>query len=224
MLSTSFSQAMSIGGALPLGRTISVGGSLVSGASISVGLNTGNNVCIAGQVIINANSDGSSWSTSAPVSVRCNSVNVALSPIPSYTNLSSTFGGGAVGEAPFNFHATDCTPAHNASVAIGTFPSPVILRHYGPVLEVGSGAPVIVYARPTGTGTWTDHTSDFKFALSKRDVDITQKVTAILGFFPGYDYRIVPITDLNNSNALRCLDVLNKPAVRSYEYRFNITQ
>ncbi|MGE3107872.1 MAG: hypothetical protein AB7G11_17545 [Phycisphaerales bacterium] len=70
-------------------------------------------------------------------------------------------GGGAVGEAPFNFRAVDCVPAHNSSTAIGSFPTSVTIRRYGPVYWSGTGSPVTIYARTTGTLPYTDYTNDF---------------------------------------------------------------
>ncbi len=198
---------------------ISVGGSIASGAAIDIGSSSAN-PCVDGQIIVNANNNNSFWSTSSSATL----CGVSLSNIPWYTNLPSTFGGGSIGEAPFNYHALNCSPPHNAAVPFSNFPATVVVRHYGPVFSLGNGC-MRHYARPTGTLTWTEYTADFTYTVTsnnnRRNVEI--KKFSGIGWTAGYDYRIVPVTDLNDCNAPRCLDVVNKPAVRNYEYLFSIT-
>lgn len=220
-LTSDLERGIYVGQRFDTNSVISVGGSILSGAVIDIG-SLGGVSCFAGQVIVNANNNSSFWSTGSSATL----CGVSLSGIPWYTNLPSTFGGGAIGEAPFNFHAANCTPAHNSATAVSAFPAAVVVRHYGPVFTLDD-APLRVFARVTGTLTWIEHTSDFEYTVSTnnnhRDVSITKKPSGTFGWTAGYDYRILPVTNLNDSHALRCLDVLNKPTVRSYEYLFNIT-
>lgn len=218
-MSGSLTDDIVVYGPMSATSTISIGESVTSGTDISIGaLGAGNPT--AGQIIVNANNDNSFWSTGSTASLS----GVTLSGIPWYTNLPSTFGGGAIGEAPFNFHATNCTPPHNSTTPQGTFPTSAVIRHYGPVFSVGN-TPVQVFARPTGTLTWIDRTNDFSYSIStsnnRRDLSISKKAGGI-GWAAGHDSRVIPVTNLADTNALRCLDVEDKPAVRNYEYLFQV--
>jgi len=108
-----------------------------------------------------------------------------------------------------------------------TFEAPVIIRHYGPVFTLG-GAPLQVCARPLGAFPWRHYSSAFSYTVSSTEsrckVSIEKKPAGSLGWRAGYEYRITPVTDINNANALRCLDVTGKPAVRAYEHRFTISR
>jgi hypothetical protein len=84
---------------------------------------------------------------------------------PYYKALSHTFGGGAVGLAPFNFHQftgpmpadpadLDCNPFHTQTIFVGNCEGDlptlreVVIDHYGPVFASGTGDHYRVEFRP----------------------------------------------------------------------------
>ncbi|HWQ28595.1 MAG TPA: hypothetical protein VNN12_06185 [Dehalococcoidia bacterium] len=123
---------ITITGAFPAGRTMRIEADLKTEAPITIGSSSG----LGGQIIINAVNETWPWDGTVTVG------STTLSPQPYYDELSSALGGGAVGLAPFNFHAPDCVPEHD-----GTMSPPddeAIDRHYGPVFIQGTDMPVIV--------------------------------------------------------------------------------
>jgi hypothetical protein len=89
----------------PMAGTISIGGSLKG--AIQVPASTG----LSGQIIINANN-------SSPAGTWTNDVKVGTFAVPhgTYSTLSSSLGGGAVGLVPFRLYANDCAPKHNTLI------------------------------------------------------------------------------------------------------------
>ncbi|MBC7772216.1 MAG: hypothetical protein H7210_06965 [Pyrinomonadaceae bacterium] len=221
-LESDLERGIYVGGQFHAASLISIGGSILPGTFIDIG-SIGGNPCFQGQIIVNANNNGSSWSAASSAAFCGESPSV----LPWYDNIPSTFGGGAIGQVPYNFHAASCTPPHHSATAGSVFPAVVVVRHYGPVFTQGD-APLQVYARQSGTLAWTEYTADYTYAVStnnnRRNISISRKATG-LGWVAGHDYRVVPVTSLadRNHNTLRCLDATSKPAVRSYEYTFNIT-
>jgi hypothetical protein len=119
-----------------------------------------------GQIIINANGNGGSghWSTNAAgiISFADGVASDQFDPRPFYEQNASVVGAGAVGEAPFGVHQTDCLPPHspdgdcNLSFVTRAWPSSpygggtretIIIRHYGPLKDADGDpetAPVII--------------------------------------------------------------------------------
>lgn len=196
--------------------TTRIGGGIGADAPITLPANG-----LRGQIVVNANNQGAAWLSNITVG------GVALSPIPDYAQTSAQLGGGAVGYAPYTLHATDCNPAHGASITLNQLPKPVRVRHYGPVTSGGGGSPVTVETRILpGSGPWTDITADFKITLhpanNLRDIAVEQNPSALIGFQAGREYRIRPVA-IGAQWDLRCLLVTNSPLVMPYQYVFAIT-
>lgn len=133
---------------------------------------------------------------------------------PYYQRLSSTIGGGWIGLAPFNFHAKESSPQHNAVVTepVGT----ITLTHYGPVEAHGSGEAIAVEVRPLEAINcdWLDITDDFTIYYPITSPYRTLTLVRDSGA-PAYDYheyRIRPIT-----GKLVCGDVTGNPDVGYHE-------
>lgn len=172
---------------------------------------------LEGQVIINAANGLGAWNGSVTVN------GTTLSPKANYTQTSASIGGGAVGLAPFNFHATNCVPADNATVT--SEPGTVTLSHYGPVEKNGqtSVAEIKIIRHPlihfcaqcdetvTGHFTW-------EYAANGRDIVITPSQG--YAFEDGYEYHITPV--ITGETVLRCQGVSGNPVVQSYDYNFKV--
>jgi len=98
-------------------KTIKIGGSLGSGAELAFGTDDyqSGGVGLAGQVIIDANDDSSSWDGEVRI-LRDVPGNDTVLTGPGYSQRSIVLGGGAVGEGPYGLHGTDCTPVDSASI------------------------------------------------------------------------------------------------------------
>ncbi len=133
-------QFVTVAGNYPATRTFRVGGGWAAGQTLTV------SGPLAGQVMLNANDLGSTWTGAASAN------SVSLTPVPKYAALSSALGGGAVGEVPFNLHKEDSLPANGSGAC--SYPSrnwvncgsgstdirdTLVLRHYGPIVVQNSG-------------------------------------------------------------------------------------
>ncbi len=205
-----------INGVLAPDKTIQIHESLTPNAPITITNATG----LQGQIIINANGADGVWSGNVTVG------STHLSPVPSYTNLPASLGGGAVGLAGFNFHAQACSPVHLS--AVWPPPASVIVDHYGPVIENVSGPPPVfkIEHRPIGSGTenWTDQTAQFSMMVESvfpfRHVTVTP--TTGNSFLASKEYRIQPQFESGTSGmtALRCRYPGPFVGVVVYDYRF----
>ncbi len=171
---------------------------------------------LRGQIIINAADDGGQWNGTITVD------DMTLSA-PNYTQTSAQIGGGAVGLAPFNFHATNCVPADNATVTSET--ESVTLSHYGPVEKYGQTTvaelkivrhPLVHFCAEcdetvTGHFTW-------QYAANGRDIVITPGQG--YAFEDGYEYYITPV--ITGETVLRCQGVAGSPVVQSYDYNLKV--
>jgi len=171
---------------------------------------------LQGQIILNAADDGGEWNGTITVD------EMTLSG-PNYTQTSAEIGGGAVGLAPFNFHATNCVPADNATVTAE--PESVTLSHYGPVEKYGQTSvselkiirhPIVHFCAEcdetvTGHFTW-------EYAANGRDIVITPSQG--YAFEDGYEYHITPV--ITGETVLRCQGVAGNPVVQSYNYNFKV--
>ncbi len=190
--------------------TIYVNGSLEG--DITFDLDDG----LQGQIILNAGNDGGEWNGTITVD------DMTLSG-PNYTQTSAQIGGGAVGLAPFNFHATNCVPADNATVTAE--PGTVTLSHYGPVEKYGQTTvaelkivrhPLVHFCAEcdetvTGQFSW-------QYAANGRDIVITPGQG--YAFEDGYEYHITPV--ITGETVLRCQGVAGNPVVQSYDYNFKV--
>lgn len=171
---------------------------------------------LEGQVVINAANGSGDWV--GDVTIHSDTLSG-----PNYTQTSAEIGGGAVGLAPFNFHATNCIPADNTTVT--SEPSSVILSHYGPVEKYGSTSIAeltIIRHLTTSPCALCDETvtGDFTwgYAANGRDIVITPEEGE--AFEDGYDYHITPV--VSGDTVLRCSGVTGNPVVQSYNYNFTL--
>lgn len=152
---------ITIAGEFKAGRTINIGTNLWGPFSPQNGDNGGIRINAAGglkgQVIVNSRNDpATTFAFGAPIAVGTTTL---AAYVPHYPTLSSTLGGGAVGEVPFNLHKEDCLPANGSGacsypsrnwISCGSLTTDIrdtlVLRHYGPIVVENSGgnAPVKV--------------------------------------------------------------------------------
>ncbi len=216
---------LSVGG--DLAADISIGDSLLG--SIVVDEPAG----LKGQIIVNANDnpipEGQEYAIWAgPVTVG----SITLSPLlpnpdfhaPYYHTSSTTLGGGAVGLARFDFHATESNPPKGAKLTDP--PAYAELVFYGPVQLIDDDPaqiPVTVEragalvtlpwgcTSPCDPGCapledWVDVSSQYLFSASGRTVTVS-------GLFEhGFRYRVRSRTV--SGDRIACVGVDGSPAVR----------
>jgi len=150
-LSVTGNQSGSMTFAGPVIGTYAVGGSLIGSLSLPSG-------GLGGQVIINRNNAGGTWT--GPVMVG----GPPLTPQPAYGMSSMIYGGGAVSLAPFRLYNNDCMPNNYplapGAIMVGNFAgaAAVQLRMYGPVERADSAAatdalPALVIEQRQSDGT-----------------------------------------------------------------------
>jgi len=156
----------------------------------------------------------------------------ALSPIPDYSAVSSTLGGGAVGLAPFRLYREDCVPASPAngpspSIQLSStnhLPNPILLRMYGPVRKdttVTNGPPIYIERRvdfSNGQQIWLDVTSAFTYTISGRTISINSAQPLPAGVYVAWPMLA------NNTNfgysRLLCDQVAGNVPVTNFQYTF----
>jgi hypothetical protein len=133
-----------------------IGGNLLSTLSID------GDDYLEGQVIFNANNvEGHGWSSSSYIILGPVSESITLTPRPHYNQVSSSLGGGAVGNVPYNIHASECSPVNGDTACMeahteiwDTAPyerETIVLSHYGKVFDSlpSSGSiPLVVMRQP----------------------------------------------------------------------------
>jgi len=186
------------------------------------------------QVIINGwQVQGGWWSDPIKVGPDGDPDQLVLAS-PPYPETPSMIGGGSVGYAPFQLHASACDPPHMGVTApqsgapTGLRTSPVVVRHYGPVTWSPGEAPLTIERRMVGfADPWVDVTSDFTFEqMSPLEIGVVPAPGGV-GFEEGYEHRVRPMR--SGPGALRCADVLGSPLVVvndsshvGYEYLFTV--
>lgn len=192
------------GSGVPASSTVTIAGSLVSSGGIAGEIvvvdDSGDPTDgLAGQIIINAANNGGTFA--GVVTIDQAGTPFALSPVPYYVNGSSTIGGGAVGEVPFDWHPVDTQLVYSGSDVVR-----IDLEFYGPIEEEdGSDSiPLVVIDRSfqdlpfcgdpfgppvdpcTCTASYTNFTA-FSTSISGRTLQITPDG----GAFPaGSRYRV----------------------------------
>jgi hypothetical protein len=200
---------------------IDVTGDIASTISINEGLyDTVDAGSLSGQIIINA--AGSTYAWTGDVTAN----GVTLSPRGSYTQSAGTFGGGAVGRAPFALHDIDCDPVNGGTLDQTQIPTAIYLDHYGPVQFNGAlGKPIIFQYRtlplpypPPNPEVWTTIcTSCYTVAVNGSD-DRELIITPNTGVMThSREYRVRP-----EAGRLECAQVSGNPDVADYDYRFAI--
>ncbi len=220
---------INVGTSVNAGKMISIGGTgLEGGASIRIGSSLQGTIALPpggllGNILINANNDGSTWSGAVSFGGL-----TLLSPAPYYTNTSDLTGGGGVGLAPFALHAADCRPPHNSAAAVPASAftvagqRPVRIHTYGPV-QPGPGqtwATALVIERLQG-GSWVNASSLFSAGLYPPGAS-SSHIVGLAGTGaapPAGQYRVRPV-------GLTCFDVAFAPLVSwptPDGYRFSIS-
>lgn len=188
---------------------------ILIGGSLNGDIVIEDDALLQGQVIINTSNGSGDWVGDVIVD------GTTLSG-PNYTQTSAAIGGGAVGLAPFNLHASNCVPVHDTTVT--SEPSSVTLSHYGPVEKHGDqgGLEIKIQRHPINIScaNCEDVTDDFTWEYSSSERDIT--ITPNMGeaFEDGYEYHITPI--VTGDTTLACVGVTGSPAVQSYNYHFKV--
>lgn len=172
--------------------SIQIGGSLLAAGSIILPTNG-----LKSQVIIRANVTSGSWQGSVTVG------GVPLSPLTLYNNLPSDIGEGAVGVPQFTVHKKASVPDVSAFGAIYEVSEngPIILRHYGPVVDPMTGAtPYVITKTPYLGGTSVDVSSCFdQLRNSANHTIMTLTPKSGQKMLRGYKYSVAP-----RSGVLRC--------------------
>lgn len=216
--------AIDIGGVLTAGTTITIERSLVG--TISFPANG-----LQGQIIVNGDNVGGTWSGSVVVGA------IQLDPgqsldankAPYYTRLASTLGGGSVGLAPFHLHGSNCTPSHDpdgagigidADVINADTDAHVFCTFYGPIARATPGNTwkqhFNIWCRPLGSTSCTWFQVNDAFAVSgpgegtwgePRALGLARASSDIF-IAPGI-YRVEPVA----ADSVRCAGVTSSPAV-----------
>lgn len=166
----------------------------------------------SGQIIFNAdNEPQSQWSNPIAFGTEGEPGAFVLNG-PGYPQPASLVGGGSIGEAPFRLHDEDSYPPNGFSLSEGNVIGDlaVRLRHYGPVTWTDD--PVTIERRDEGsTGPFSPLSLlDFDISADAGDPNtlvIGKTLAGQGGFEAGYDYRIMPTTNLLS-------DVASTPAVQ----------
>ncbi|MBL8746449.1 MAG: hypothetical protein JNK58_08860 [Phycisphaerae bacterium] len=182
--------AVNVAGRLMLARTFRVGTSLDPGATFRIGTPGG----LQGQLIINDQNNGGTWS--GPVTISA----TTLGPVPMYSSPSAPIGGGSAGHVPFHLHAADAWPPPSSVISPAAAPrpnAPIRLRWYGPVNWTPGQTPLVIEANPLASpGLWINQTACFNIAREPGlnphpNVVAAYPITALP---PGYTYRARPVT------------------------------
>lgn len=216
-------------------RLIRVDGSFVAGSRITLPANG-----LAGQILFNLADAFANWLQGAEVVVGPRVLTTRF-----YPDTPDQLGGGSVGVARFDLHATACEPMNGQTVSASVPPNIIIedpscqqleqyavspveavfVRHYGPVTyttgdrEPGFIPPFTIRQAPLGTDDWTNVTSEY-YAESPSPAGLSNTVALkrTLGRkWPlGMKFEIIPTADL------KCLSVNGTPVVATYTYHFSI--
>ncbi len=200
----------------PNARSVEIGGSLLSGASIVLpdsGLKS--------QVIINADDDSGTWQGKVFVG------GTELTPLPAYAEASQILGDGAVGEARFRLHSSNCWPFSGETVARDSAPTtnnPIKMRHYGPVWFDSAGPRPFRVMRSAGalSGAWSDETDCFTMSVDSANKTIVSLYPNLGDDTPiqgGFIYSVsLAVNGSTGENVLRCdLAETLRPEVAHYD-------
>ena len=213
---------------------------------------------ITGQVIINAlnwpDDEPNGWGQwTGTVNIGPQGAVETLDPKPYYNNKAVDIGGGAVGRVPYYLHYTDSQPTgtkvdegpdghenglgeceegyHALKKVHPAWSLPkVTLRHYGPILQEGTGKPFTAKRKTIytlacdagGNPNWADVTANFTHSFPANE----NRAIEINGSFaPGFDYLIEPKVDENGTDYLYCggLDpLIDNVPIMEYDYRLRV--
>jgi len=232
-LSVTGNQSGSMTFAGPVIGTYAVGGSLIGSLSLPSG-------GLGGQVIINRNNAGGTWT--GPVMVG----GPPLTPQPAYGMSSMIYGGGAVGLAPFRLYNNDCMPNNYplapGAIMVGNFAgaAAVQLRMYGPVERADSAAAtdalpaLVIEQRQPDLMTFIPMNSSFTATFQATGPGIFRRqilidsATTNPALTPRGVFRIRPV--LTGSTRLVCSGVTGSPVVNTaddalgFQYFFQIVE
>ncbi|MFN0132232.1 MAG: hypothetical protein ACKVW3_06835 [Phycisphaerales bacterium] len=209
----------------PQTETIKILGSLGGGSPITGTIQYDGATDLTNQIIINTLgvTDGA-WLGTVMVG------STTLSPKPSYDQLPSSFGGGAVGLSHFTFHPKASVPQHMA--VLSTSPATAVIDHYGPVINTDDPAvPIRVDRRQAGSTNENDFVNvtnlfqvqTVESAYPFRRVTVAPSPPA-MNFGNGYEYRLRPVIADQQTGMTRLKGRYdsNTVGVQIYDYRFTI--
>jgi len=205
---------IAVTGAFLSGRTIRMAEQLASSGTCTFGSGG-----LLGQIVINASNGSNAWSGDVTVG------STTLATIPHYSNLPSSFGGGAVGLVPYRIHGPACNPDNGG----GAFDAPasVTVEYYGRLINLASGSetPMSIRRRSLTTnppGSWTTVTGNYDYSVSGRTVTITPK--SGFAFDVWYEYEVTPVAgELKCANTTAASDA-TAPDVYTGAYVFAVTE
>jgi hypothetical protein len=171
--------------------SIQIGGSLLDAGEIVLPVNG-----LKSQIIVNSNASSGAWTGDVIVG------GVVLSPLTTYDNLPSTIGGGAAGRVQFTVHKKASVPDFSGT---GPFTvgenGPIVLVHYGPVIDPMTGnTPYVITRTPVSGGAPVDCSLCFdqlRDPVNHTIMTLTPKSGEKM--LRGYKYSVAP-----RSGVLRC--------------------
>lgn len=213
-----------------LERSVNSTGLISIGGSLSGSVTCTESASLEGQIIVNANNSGASWT--GPVTVGSVVLDDGASTpntAPHYERLSSTLGGGAVGKALFSIHEEDCLPHSNGYRLLEDFTAgqPIYVTFYGPLTldDPEDPAVEILFHTPYrgyGMANPTEFAQNWSIATPLFDVSIDTTNPRRLKIIPNStmsmklpgEYRLAPTSNL------RCANVVGEPPVEPALYWF----
>ena len=225
----------------PSGPEIDIAGSLTTYASITTRAMFRNNPSLpageirigaeqglAGQIVIGS---GNINDFPEPATVTVGSTNpfVITQNSRFYPDSFDSMGGGAIGIAPFNFHATESFPKHNELIELDAQHQlvRVVVRLYGPAFVEAAPIHMIVEHLPEGSSTWVDRSTDFYLEATESELDASRElvVHALTGQrFDAGQWRLRPAP-----GTVKCAlakgnpDVVFDSEYADDTYRFSVT-
>jgi hypothetical protein len=237
--------AIRVAGSVQSGATISVrrlkrsassNGSITIGGSLLGSLTSVESASLEGQVIINANNSGGTWT--GPVTVGSITLDAGLAQpnrAPYYQLSAADLGGGAVGLAPFQVHEESSNIANDTyhfrpgfSSSADDLPMPILIRHYGPV-ALGAEPPIIEYRHPYSPTSWAN--ASILYTVTRDSSDATHrtiKINYINPSDPNGPGGIVPIPPGTYRMSVADDQIVSErvtgsPSVDPYDYLFTVT-
>lgn len=181
---------------------------------------------LAGQVVVNAMNNGSTWEGNVNVRSPAGPITFSrITPEGVYNVLADDIGGGCIGIVPFPLSEPDTVPGNGDNFEMmNEVPDAALMFHYGPVESVGANGPILVERKPSGTGAWVSINASCVTFMPDGVRTHVMQVVPDGGFVNGYTYRLGAIRDLAGGNGLRCsIDDEPTEFVREYpEYTFSI--
>lgn len=180
---------------------------------------------LVGQIVLNRNNAGAAWERNVTVgSIIIGPTRPSPDTAPHYTRPSQpNLGGGAIGQAPFQFYEEDCVPPAGGYKLLSSFSdiSPVFMSFYGPLAVANPSLPIasIEYHRAyrpytDGIDNWAPADSLFLITIDENNPRRLKIVPdGSKPKIPG-EYRVRTTSNLRNAN------VTGSPQIPISDYSF----